>query len=112
ARVLRRRPAKSTRGPDQIATAAAIHTYERIIRERYLAAHAATVYDPLTNRRRAFVRAGELVRAAAKLVPGLVPSAKDLAAEALLMLAEKEGHEIDQGLFLSHVLANPDSGRH
>jgi thioesterase DpgC len=111
-RLLGRLPAKRDRGPDQIALAAAIHNYARIIRERYLAAHVSTIYDRLTNKRSTFLRAADLVREAARLVPGLVPTAKDLAAEAPLMLADKEGQEIDQGLFLSHVLADPPSGRH
>jgi thioesterase DpgC len=112
ARLLGQLPPKSERGPDQIATAAAIHTYQRIVRERYLTAHAATIYDRLTNNRRKFVRAGELVLAVGKLVPGLVPTAKQLGAEAPLMLSGKEGLEVDQGLLLSHVLAVPDAGRH
>ena len=45
------------------------------------------------------------MRDGAKLVPGLLPSEKELAAEATLALKDKERIEIDQGLFLAHVLA-------
>ena len=48
----------------------------------------------------------------AKLVPGLLPNEKELAAEAPLALKDKERIEIDQGLFLAHVLANETTGRH
>ena len=112
ARLLARLPAKAKRGPDQVATAAAIHLFERDLRERFLAAHAATIYDKLTNNRKSFVRVAKLVRDAAKLVPGLTPNGKQLAAEARLMLADKEGLETDQGLFLAHVLADPVAGTH
>jgi enoyl-CoA hydratase/carnithine racemase len=45
-------------------------------------------------------------------VPGLLPGEKALAAEAMLALKDKERIEIDQGLFLAHVLANATAGRH
>ena len=112
ARLLARMPAKRKRGPDQIATAAFMQMCERELRERYLAAHAATLYDRLTGNRKKFVRVAQLVRAAAKLVPGLTPTDKQLADEAPLMLSDKEGREIDQGLFLAHVLADPGCGQH
>src|SRR5438094_624718 len=48
----------------------------------------------------------------ARLVPGLLPGEKDLAAEAPLALKDKERIEIDQGLFLAHLLANATTGRH
>ena len=105
-------PARPARGPDAVAAIAFIEQSERELRERFLAAHAATVYDRLTNNRRKFVRVAELVREAAKLVPGLTPTAKQLAAEAPLALKDKERIEIDQGLFLAHVMADPAAGRH
>jgi enoyl-CoA hydratase/carnithine racemase len=112
AQLLARLPAKPKRGPDHIATAAAMHVYARDLRDRFLSAHATTIYDRLTSSRQKFVRAADLVREAVKLVPGLTPAAKELAAEAPRMLADKEGLEIDQGLFLSHVLADPAAGQH
>jgi thioesterase DpgC len=112
ARLLARLPAKRQRRPDQIAAAAFIHMCERELRERYLTAHAVTLYDRLTGNRKKFVRVAQLVRAAAKLVPGLTPTDKQLADEAPLMLSDKEGREIDQGLLLAHVLADPGCGQH
>jgi thioesterase DpgC len=43
--------------------------------------------------------------------PGLTPTRQQIAADVGL-LSEKDGVEIDQGLFLGHVLANPACGRH
>jgi thioesterase DpgC len=50
--------------------------------------------------------------AAAELLPGLVPSAEQVAAEAQLLQRDKEGSEIDQGLLFSRILANPLTGAH
>jgi thioesterase DpgC len=52
------------------------------------------------------------VAAAADAFPGLVPSAVQLAAESKLKQGDKDGLEIDQGIFLAHVLAEPDLGTH
>src|SRR5207302_9341869 len=66
----------------------------------------------LTARRARFLRIEELVLRAADLVPGLVPSAAQLAAENACLQRDKQGYEIDQGLFLAAVLENPSAGRH
>src|SRR5262249_49240762 len=79
---------------------------------QFLAAHAGAVYDKITKNRNNFVRVEDVMAAAAEVVPGLVPSKKDLAADGPLALKDKEGHEIDQGLLLSHLLADPAMGEH
>ena len=81
-------------------------------RKLFLRAHVDAVYDALTAKRTRFVRLEDLVPAAAKLVPGLVPSPKDIAAEEGLLQSEKAGLEIDQGHFVSEVLRSEQSGRH
>jgi thioesterase DpgC len=96
-------PPKPERNAEQAANATTIQMHARELREAFLSAHAATIYDRLTKNRTTFLRAAELVTAAAKLVPGLVPTAKELAAERSRTLADKEGLEIDQGLLLSHA---------
>ena len=48
----------------------------------------------------------ELAYDAAKLVPGLTPTRKQVEAESELMQSEKDGVEVDQGIFLAHVLAD------
>ena len=53
-----------------------------------------------------------MLDAAAERYPGLVPGRDQLAAESERRLADKQGIEIAQGLFLSHVLASPRAGAH
>jgi thioesterase DpgC len=105
-------PPKPKRSVEQAAAAAAVFRRERELRERFLAAHAVTIYERLTNRRRSFLRAERLVHDAAALVPGLTPSPATLREEAERPLKDKDGAEIDQGIFLAHVLAHPVCGAH
>jgi (3,5-dihydroxyphenyl)acetyl-CoA 1,2-dioxygenase len=79
-------------------------------REAFMRAHAQEVWDELTDDGSEPLRDAELLAAAAERFPGLVPGPDALAAEAARPLAEKEGVEIAQGLFLAHVLAAPDAG--
>ena len=74
--------------------------------------NARKIYDALTARRKRHVRIDELCALAARKYPGLVPDAKTLAREAPLAQKDKAGAEADQGLFLSHVLADPVAGTH
>jgi thioesterase DpgC len=79
-------------------------------RETFLGAHAQRVYDDLTDRGAKLLRLDALVYAAAAHFPGLVPSREVVAAEALLDQRDKEGVEIDQGIFLAHMLAGEERG--
>jgi thioesterase DpgC len=81
-------------------------------RDAYLRAHAAGLYDALTDRCSRPLRVEDLVCRAAAEVPGLVPGRKELEAEHGRMLADKDGIEFAQGLLVSHVLALPRAGRH
>ncbi|HEY4028206.1 MAG TPA: enoyl-CoA hydratase/isomerase family protein [Candidatus Dormibacteraeota bacterium] len=81
-------------------------------RADFLRRHAADVYDELTGGCREAVRVEELVFRAAERFPGLVPGREEMAAERALPQAGKRGLELDQGVFLSHVLASPRAGRH
>jgi (3,5-dihydroxyphenyl)acetyl-CoA 1,2-dioxygenase len=47
---------------------------------------------------------------AGRLYPGLCPTREEVATDRLLRLADKEGVEIAQGDFLSHVFSNKPSG--
>jgi thioesterase DpgC len=84
----------------------------RQARASFLRQHADAVYDVLTDERSRFVRIGELVNAAARKFPGLVPTAQAIAAEESLRQSQKAGLEIDQGLFLSAVLGSKQAGPH
>jgi thioesterase DpgC len=84
----------------------------RDARERFLAQHADTIYRKLTKNLATFRRVEELAYDAAKLVPGLTPTQKQVAAESGSMQSEKDGVEVDQGIFLAQVLALPGAGAH
>jgi (3,5-dihydroxyphenyl)acetyl-CoA 1,2-dioxygenase len=85
---------------------------QRLLREAFIRRHADEVYEALTNGYREEIRVEELVFAAADQFPGLLPSAQQIAAERELKQAEKLGHEVDQGIFLAHILARPRAGTH
>lgn len=105
-------PEKSRRNEAQAAASKLIFEAERTARERFLAAHVEHVYQKLTNDGRNFVRAEKLVYDAARSFPGLTPTHETVARDDSRILSEKEGFEIDQGIFLSHVLAHPAAGWH
>ncbi|MEU4985009.1 (3,5-dihydroxyphenyl)acetyl-CoA 1,2-dioxygenase DpgC [Streptomyces sp. NPDC021969] len=105
-------PTADARTPDQRAGAAGLHRTARLAREAFLRAHADAVYDALTASRTLHPRVPELLAEAAERFPGLVPGAARLKAEEGLPQAHKEGWEVDQGLFLRHVLGSPVAGRH
>ncbi|MFF3325665.1 (3,5-dihydroxyphenyl)acetyl-CoA 1,2-dioxygenase DpgC [Streptomyces sp. NPDC002889] len=105
-------PRPSTRSPEQRAAADTAKNTARSLRVRFLDAHADAVYDRLTDGLVTGLRLDELVRAAASAFPGLLPTDAQLAAERGRPQSDKEGHEIDQGIFLSAVLRSPSAGRH
>jgi thioesterase DpgC len=112
AELLAKLPAKSARSQSQAVAAAAILQRDRAAREKFLRLYAAKIYRHLTADLTKFVRVEHLVRAAAATVPGLVPDDAQLAGENGLSQRDKDGAEIDQGLFLSHVLADTACGMH
>jgi thioesterase DpgC len=105
-------PRKPNRSPAETAAASAILETGRAARERFLRAHAETVYDELTGGCSRFIRLERLVYAAATAFPGLTPTEAEVAAEAACDQGEKDGLEVDQGIFLAHVLAHERSGLH
>ncbi|WP_067452343.1 (3,5-dihydroxyphenyl)acetyl-CoA 1,2-dioxygenase DpgC [Actinomadura macra] len=105
-------PPPGSRSARQRAAAEAAHDGARALRVRFMEAHAAQVYDRLTDGRARPLRIAELVEAAAAAFPGLVPTAGQLAAERNRAQADKEGLEIDQGIFLRAVLRSPVAGPH
>ncbi len=109
---LARLPAKPARDAEQALAAEEIKQTARDARGAFLAAHAEDLYDRLTQNRSRFVRVEQLVYDAAELVPGLVPTRAQIAAESAHPQGDKEGLEIDQGIFVSAVLASPRAGRH
>ena len=110
--LLAKLPNKPKRTAEQKLAAEHILLDCRRAREAFLQRHAETVYRKLTKNLTNFVRVDDFVYDAAKLVPGLTPTHKQVNAESTLMQSEKDGVEVDQGIFLSQVLAIPDTGMH
>jgi thioesterase DpgC len=110
--LLAKLPKKPKRNAAQQAAADTILSLCRDSREQFLARHADAIYRKLTKNLADFKRVEEIVHDAAKLVPGLTPTQKQVAAESPLMQSEKDGVEVDQGIFLAQVLALPEAGAH
>ena len=92
---------------------AALKARARTVREQFFRRHAAAVYDEVTEKGARTMRVAELVYAASSRYPALLPSRAQIDAErALKQQSEKEGREIDQGLFIAHVLADERCGLH
>ena len=105
-------PKKSVRSAAEQSAADSILHDCRLARENFLQRHADTVYRKLTKNLNNFVRVDSLSYDAAKLVPGLTPTRQQVDAEGTVMQSEKDGVEIDQGIFLAQVLAAPATGMH
>ncbi len=105
-------PKTPRRNPDEHAASKLIRRVDRTARDRFLGRHAEALYRQLTDDLRAYVRVEDLVYAAAAHLPGIAPTRDAVGQESALALKDKEGIEIDQGIFLSRVLAQPTAGRH
>ena len=105
-------PPKLARSAAQKEIAGSIHDASRSLRRLFLNHHAAWLYDSLTKDRTRPLSLNELVFAAAELCPGLVPTRMRIVEERALRQVEKEGAEIDQGLFFQALLRLPDVGAH
>jgi enoyl-CoA hydratase/carnithine racemase len=110
--LLAKLPRKPRRAPEQQKAADLVLSDCRLAREEFLNRHAEAVYRKLTKNLASFVRVDDLAYDAAKLVPGLTPTRKQVGAEGAYMQSEKDGVEVDQGIFLAQVLAVPETGMH
>jgi (3,5-dihydroxyphenyl)acetyl-CoA 1,2-dioxygenase len=105
-------PEKPKRNHQQARAAETVLRVGRESREAFMGRHAEAVYRALTKDLSVFLRAEELVYEAADRVPGLVPARQQVAAEAGKLQADKDGIEVDQGIFFAHILARPEPGMH
>jgi (3,5-dihydroxyphenyl)acetyl-CoA 1,2-dioxygenase len=108
--LLRRLPERSRRDPAERAQAAQIHHACRAAREGFLRRHVHAVYRSLTATLSGHCALADLAEVAARLFPGLVPTAAQLAEERRHLQRDKEGLEIDQGVFFGALLREPDIG--
>lgn len=109
---LDRLPAKPKRDAKAQAAAAALHAAARTARTAFAEAHVETIYRRVTGDFARYVRLEKLVYDAAELVPGLMPTRADVDGELKNRHADKEGFEIDQGLFLARLTAHEKLGLH
>lgn len=106
-------PAKPLRNAEQHEWAKEIHGSCRRVRFAFMRAHAEELYSRLTSGGAAHLRIEELVALAARAVPGLLPTPYQLQEEqAGASQRDKEGREIDHGIFLSGILHSVRSGLH
>ena len=110
--LIRHLPQKSARGPVAAKAVGTIYQRARDARERFLRSHVEACYATLTQGFSRFIRVEGLVFAAAEAFPGLVPTRREIAAEAGMEQREKDGIEIDQGILLSHILGHEKAGLH
>ena len=105
-------PLKSKRSPPERAAGEAIvHTLAALC-DRFCRAHRAAMYRRLTDEFRRPLRVDDLVYRAGELWPGLLPARAQIERERERMQADKDGLEIQQGVFLGHVMAEPRAGTH
>jgi (3,5-dihydroxyphenyl)acetyl-CoA 1,2-dioxygenase len=103
----------SSRSGDANRHAQDIKVRSRLIKEQFLRRHVGAIYDAVTDNRTRTLRVCELLYTVADRFPGLVPTRQRIQGERALQLqSAKEGFEIDQGLFIAHILADPERGLH
>ena len=105
-------PEKAKRIAEQARATETILRVGRESREAFMLRHAPAVYASLTKDQTKFVRADVLAYEAAALVPGLVPTRQQVYAQGERMQSQKDGIEVDQGIFFAHILARFDTGTH
>ena len=104
---------KAERKGAKRAEAEALKAGARAVNERFFRRHAVAIYDEITNHGARALRISELVVAAASRYPALLPTPERIKEErALMQQSAKEGYEVDQGLFIAHVLADERCGMH
>ena len=104
---------QSARTGDRPDETAALKARARAVKEHFFRLHAAAIYDELTDQCARSLRVSELLAAASGRYPALLPTRQRIDEErALLKQSAKAGLEIDQGLFIAHVLADKRCGMH
>jgi thioesterase DpgC len=105
-------PPKPDRNEHEQTAANELLEAARAVRTRFLRLYAELIYEDLTDHYGRFVRLHDLVYAAAERFPGLVPARAEIAQERQLPQNEKDGLEIDQGIFFGQVLSRRLPGLH
>ena len=110
--LLARLPLRSQRTPVQKAAGEAVVHLTADAAWRFFRRHAVPIYRELTREGARSLRVDTLVWEAAARWPDILPTQADLLIESDRMQADKDGLEIHQGLFVSQIMANPQTGHH
>jgi (3,5-dihydroxyphenyl)acetyl-CoA 1,2-dioxygenase len=105
-------PDKIKRNEQQKFFANQILTSFRQVRIKFIDRHAEAVYKILTDEFSKYYRLSELLFSAAKHFPCLVPTCAEMDIEQKKAQADKDGLDIDQGIFLRGLLRSPSVGSH
>jgi thioesterase DpgC len=97
---------------EEARDAQTIHSACRALRRRFLACHAEDLYRRLTDDFTVRMGLRDLAFAAAELCRGLVPTREQIARERSRLQCDKEGYEIDQGIFFHGLLRSQQVGTH
>jgi len=97
---------------ERLAQSRAIKESARTVKERFFRRHAVAIYDEMTGNGARSLRVSELLGAASNRYPALLPTPDVIRRERAMKQIAKEGHEVDQGLFLAQVLADERCGMH
>ncbi len=103
-------PPKLERDAVQAGAADMVKSMLRTTRNAFAHTYVELIFSRITNGYRRFIRADDLVYEVSELCPGLCPTREEVEAESELALAEKDGVEIAQSDFLSHVFSNRLAG--
>ncbi len=110
--LLNKLPVKSKRTPAERAAGNAIVHLLAGATWNFMRQHRDTVYRKLTGDLSRSLRVEDLAWAGADLLPGMLPSRRELREEAARMQADKDGLEIQQGMFFSQILSDRVLGTH
>jgi thioesterase DpgC len=105
-----RLPPKPQRSDVELSAAYIVAHLSRDLRDRFLERYVEEIYRALTATVQVRTRIDDIVYHAANVVPGLVPTREEVRTENEKPQKDKEGIEIDQGIFLSRLLAHPAIG--
>jgi (3,5-dihydroxyphenyl)acetyl-CoA 1,2-dioxygenase len=105
-------PVRSKRAPVQKAAGEAIVHLTADAAWRFFRRHAVPMYRELTREGARSIRVDALLWEAAARWPDILPTQAELVVESDHMQADKDGLEIHQGLFVSQVMANSQTGHH
>ncbi len=108
--LLDRLPERRRRNPREEQAVAFVRRQLRRTREEFLRHHVLPVYAELTEGFTRPQRVAQLLEAASHRFPGLLPDRAKVAADAARPLGAKEGYELDQAIFVHHLMTAPAAG--